>query len=84
MWISSVSGIIPNMLFTSDNAYSMRQRWHSLHRAAFWRALGFPNLVRARAVRQRNLDRRREQKARARAEARAGLRAFLNSSRDDL
>jgi hypothetical protein len=84
MRTSSVSSIIPNVPFTSDNAYSMRQRWHGLHRAAFWRALGFPNLVLARAARQRNLARRREQKARADAETKAGLYAFLNSSRQDL
>jgi len=79
-----VSGIIPNVPFTPDNAYSMRQRWHGLHRAAFWRALGFPNLVLARAARRRNLARKREEKARAQAEVKSGLPAFLNSSREDL
>jgi hypothetical protein len=84
MRTSLVSGIIPDVLFTSDNAYSMRQRWHGLHRAACWRALGFPHLVLARSARQRNLARRREQKARAEAEAKAALYAFLNSFREDL
>jgi hypothetical protein len=83
MRTSLVSGIIPNVPFTSDNAYSMRQRWHGLHRAAFWRALGFPNLVLARAARERNLA-RQQQKARAEAEAKAALYAFLNSSCEDL
>ena len=84
MRTSSLSGIIPNLPFTSDNAYSMRQRWHGLHRAAFWRALGFPNLVLARAARQRNLACQRLEKAYSQAQRRAGLDAFLNSTRDDL
>jgi len=31
-------------------ALSSLNRWKGRHRAAFWRTLGFPNLVRARAA----------------------------------
>jgi hypothetical protein len=62
----------------------MRARGGGLARARFWRQLGFPNLVRARAAHAANLTRKREQKARAEAEAKSGLYAFLNRSRDDL
>ncbi len=50
----------------------MSARSHGLRRAAFWRALGFPNLVLARAARQRNLSRKHEEKARAQAEDKSG------------
>jgi len=33
-----------------SKALAARNRLGGLHRAAFWRALGFPNLVRARAA----------------------------------
>jgi hypothetical protein len=62
----------------------MRAKLGGLRRAAFWRSLGFPNLARARAARQRNLARKREEKARLQAQKRAGLPVFLNSTRDDL
>jgi hypothetical protein len=80
----AVSVIIPCGKFTPESGKSMRARLQGLHRAAFWRSLGFPNLVLARAARQRNLARRREQEARLQAQKRAGLPAFLNSTRDDL
>jgi hypothetical protein len=38
------------MPFNSRTALAARNRLGGLHRAAFWRALGFPNLVRARAA----------------------------------
>ena len=79
-----VSGIIPDMPFTCENAKSMRARSHGLRRAAFWRALGFPNLVLARAVRQRNLALSVRKKAYLQGKKRAGLDALLNITRDDL
>jgi hypothetical protein len=38
------------MPFTHESAVIARSRKGSLHRAAFWRAQGFPNLVKARAT----------------------------------
>jgi len=67
------------MPFTSENAFLMRQRACGLRRAAFWRALGFPNLVLARAARQRKV---RERQLQAKKEA--ALRPYLESIRDDL
>jgi len=37
-------------LSAPDHALTARDRLGGLHRAAFWRKLGFPNLVRARAA----------------------------------
>jgi hypothetical protein len=39
-----------HMPFDSRTALAARNRLGGLHRAAFWRELGFPNLVRARAA----------------------------------
>jgi hypothetical protein len=39
------------MPFNFENALPARQRMCGLHRAAFWRQLGFPNLVLARKAR---------------------------------
>jgi len=44
-------------------ALAARNRLGGLHRAAFWRKLGFPNLVRARAAKARIRAERRRQKA---------------------
>jgi len=41
-----------------DGALAARNRLGGLHRAAFWRALGFPNLVRARAAKARKREAR--------------------------
>jgi hypothetical protein len=57
----------------------MRARSHGLRRAAFWRALGFPNLVLARARRAELRAQRKLEKAKA-----ALLRPFFESTRDDL
>ena len=38
------------MLFTSETALSSLNRWKGRRRAAFWRSIGFPNLVLARAA----------------------------------
>ena len=49
----------------SDVARQLRCRLQGLHRAAFWRAQGFPNLARARAVQAKlRAQRRREEAAR--------------------
>jgi len=57
-------------------------------RAEFWRALGFPNLLKARAVLKQRRDERKiakaEAEARAKVEASHQLRAFMESTRDDL
>jgi hypothetical protein len=43
----------PHMPFNSETARAAYCRFAGLRRAAFWRALGFPNLVRAREARAR-------------------------------
>jgi len=58
------------MPFTSETALSSLNRWKGQHRAAFWRKLGFPNLVRARAalankVRLRRLEEWKARRAQA-------------------
>ena len=58
----------PIMAFTSDNAYSMRARGGGLARARFWRALGFPNLVRAREAKRRYAESRRHEAAKLKAQ----------------
>jgi hypothetical protein len=39
-------------------ALAARNRLGGLHRAAFWRSLGFPNLVRARAAKAKKREQR--------------------------
>ena len=51
MEVSLVRIIIPCMPFTSVTGRSARARLQGLHRAAFWRVQGFPNLALARAAR---------------------------------
>lgn len=57
-------------------------------RAAYWRSLGYPNLQKAWAAHSANAARRREEKAQAaaleKAEKQANLRAYQESTRDDL
>jgi hypothetical protein len=53
------------MRFTSETALSSLNRWKGRRRAAFWRSLGFPNLVRARAAMAKiRAERRRQEAAR--------------------
>jgi hypothetical protein len=53
------------MPFTRETARKARARSHGLHRAAFRRALGWPNLQRARMVHQLNASERRLSKVEA-------------------
>ena len=58
-----------HMPFNSRTALAARNRLGGLHRAAFWRELGFPNLVRARAalankVRLRRLEQWKQEELR--------------------
>ena len=48
------------MPFTSETALSSLNRWKGRRRAAFWRKLGFPNLVLARAAKARKREERLE------------------------
>jgi hypothetical protein len=59
----------------------LRARLQGLHRAAFWRAQGFANLVRARAARAANRARRREEQAEEQRQAE--LRGALENLRQD-
>jgi vacuolar iron transporter family protein len=52
----------------------------SMARARFWRQLGFPNLVKARAVRKANMERRKLEKERLKAQDQ--LRKALASTAD--
>jgi len=47
-----------HMPFNSRTALAARNRLGGLHRAAFWRELGFPNLVLARAAKARKREER--------------------------
>ena len=60
----------------------MRARLGGLKRAAFWRALGFPNMALARAAAARNREARKLEKARLEAEAKAQIQAYKESTRD--
>jgi hypothetical protein len=72
------------LLDQSEAARFIRCQFAGRCRAAYWRALGFPNLVRARErLAQIRAGRRRDQE-RQQVQERAGLRAFLESTRDDL
>jgi len=42
----------------SSKALSSLNRWKARRRAAFWRSLGFPNLVRARAAKAKKREQR--------------------------
>lgn len=64
------------MPFNSETARKARQVLHGQGRAAFWRELGFPNLVLAHAARRRNAAARREAKACA-AKLEANPRALV-------
>ena len=44
--------------FRAGPALAARNRLGGLHRAAFWRAPGFPNLIRARAAKARKREER--------------------------
>jgi len=71
-------------VLTSDDGRRGFQRLCGLHRAAYWRALGFPNLALARAARARNLAGKRMEEAKADAMWRSGATALLHSSRRDI
>jgi hypothetical protein len=61
----------------SDVARQLRCRLQGLHRAAYWRAQGFPNLARARAVQAKlRAQRRREEAARQFSPHALGLSKF--------
>jgi hypothetical protein len=47
-----------HMPFNSRTALAVRNRLGGLHRAAFWRELGFPNLVLARAAKAKKREQR--------------------------
>lgn len=53
-------------------------------RAAYWRALGYPNLVKAWAGRARYCRELRERRAREAEQKRQQLDAYLESTREDL
>jgi hypothetical protein len=65
--------IIPDMPFTTETARAARARSHGLRRAAYWRALGWPNLQKAWKV--------RAAKRRALQDARAVATALLSGSK---
>ena len=66
------------------NLIKSRQIGRGRKRAAFWRALGYPNLQRAWATNRRKGAERRAAKALAEAKVNSGERACLESSRDDI
>lgn len=70
------------MPFTSDSGKFYRRRLAGLRRAAFWKALGNPNLVLARAKHSENARLRREAKALVELERKSGQRALLDSDRE--
>jgi hypothetical protein len=55
---------MPFDLSDPDAARRARCRLNGLHRAAFWRALGFPNLKRATEAHKANAAKRRAEKER--------------------
>ena len=69
------------MLFDRAAACKARSRKGGLRRAAFWRALGFPNLVLARAKWKQMREERAQQQKREYAQSRN--RTMLDSTRDD-
>lgn len=69
------------MPFTRSTALKARWRKGGLHRAAFWRKQGFPNLALARAAYAKM---RQERKlAKEQASQIASNRPLLDSTRDD-
>lgn len=66
---------LPNGRFTSESAWSMRQRRCSLARNRFWESLGYPNLQRATARRMalRAEKRQAEQREKALEQTRKAL-----------
>lgn len=68
----------------SEKHRFLRYRMMGQRRAAFWRALGFPNLVRARARAAELRAQRVAKEQQAAAERADHLDAFMESTRDDL
>ena len=54
------------------------QKMCSLHRNAFWRSIGFPNLIRARAVYAENCKQRRIEKWKQEERRRTPFADFLD------